>query len=795
MPKLHCAHCQGEFDESLMIFDKDGRGFCCVGCRGVYELLSSQGLEEFYQRLGKQKLSPVLEAGSQNINIEASPSTDQAQKDAIYQKYISTKDGISQVNIIIEGIHCNACIWLIEKLLNNLDGILEISLNASSHKAYLEFNPQKTSLSAVFELLQSAGYRPSVFDASSYEKSQQGKRREFYSRLLVGLFGTMNIMWIAIAKYSGYFSGMDEATKSLLEFAEFVLATPVLFYTGSGFFAGLRLAIKQRHASMDSLVAVGASVSYCYSIYAMLTRSAETYFDSVAMIICFVFIGKFLEAISKKTAYDAVDLLFARVGDSVRVLRNGKQVQIPCDELKPAEQVIVRPGEMALVDGKCISGRANFDVSSITGEPLPISVGVGERVPSGGIALDASVVYEASTSFSAGVLGQMLSLLRSLSSQKPKIELLANRIAGRFSLSIITLALGTFCFYAFTSDTAKALVVGVSVLIIACPCALSLATPVASVVAVGTALKRGILFRHSSIIEALASCDTVVFDKTGTLSSGVLEIVAVDKFKGYDETIIVSLCQSSNHPISQAVFKHLKHVKPAKLNDIQELAGLGIKASLGGSKIVAGSARLMQEYGIKLKKQGGFCVAINGSLVAQFWLRDSLRKDAKKCVDSLKKLGLDVQILSGDSYENVADIAQKLGIDNYSWGCLPKDKFDKIIALQKAKKQVLMIGDGINDSAALKAANVSVAMGSGADVSLKSSDLVLLSDELEKVVYGLKLARDCMKTIRQNLGFCFVYNAICVPLAMAGLVIPLFAAIAMSLSSIVVVLNSLRLKR
>ncbi|BCX80062.1 heavy metal translocating P-type ATPase [Campylobacter sp. 19-13652] len=827
MSMLKCSHCQQKFDKNAMI--KSGSEyFCCTGCESVWQLLHLSGLEEFYDRLGDNELNPAKDVKSDKFSFlnsnksQAINTTDDkistdcptlsdikviADKldselldiqefETTYAKYIRVKDKAHEISLVIEGISCSACVWLLEKLLTLKDGILEISINSTNQKANIVFDPQSISLSYIINLISRVGYKAMPFDAASYEERTQKKRREFYSRLLVGLFGLMNIMWIAVAQYSGYFSGMSESIRLILNFAEFILATPVLFYTGSGFFAGLRASILGRHANMDALVASGALSTYIYSVYAMLTRSGEVYFDSVAMIITFVFIGKFFESTSKKSATDAFDTLLARLPSTVMVKRGEGFISVNADSVSSGEIIRLCAGDMALLDGVCKSGEASFDTSMITGESLPAFVEAGGEILSGSICINGNVLYRCTQSAKNSLIGRLLDVLWHNLSKKPRIEELANKISSGFSLAIIGLAVLTFVYYLFSSSFSYALIIGVSVIVIACPCALSLATPVSTVVALSIGFKNGILFRYASIIEALCECDTVVFDKTGTLTTKELKVSSFSYFAPFDEGILLSITQASTHPVSVAIAGYLKAkgVMPKDVCGVRELAGRGVMAYYKEREIAGGSSRLMRELGISLcSGSSGYYFAIDGVVLASFELSSALRDEAKDSVRALFDMGLDVMVLSGDTKASVAKSAQELGISSFKSCCLPEDKASEISRLKEAGRRVLMVGDGINDALALSEAHVAVAMSTGADVSLNTSDVILLNDSLKALVFAVRLARASMRKVRINLGFCFVYNALSIPLAMTGYVVPLVAAVSMSLSSLVVVLNSLSL--
>lgn len=814
MSKTKCAHCQLKFDTDSMIRgDNNAKGlhFCCNGCASVWNILHTNGFDEFYSRLGKNHLSPIKSLNTKYNDYELNQSNEEkhSNPDKFYDKFITRNKNIAQINLIIDGIHCSACIWLNEKALVSIPGVLEVTINSSNNKACILFDESITSVSEIIKLISSIGYTAYPFDAKMSARRLDAKRREFYSRLLVGIFCLMNIMWIAIAQYQGYFSGMDSSLRAILNFAEFVLATPVIFYTGSSFFAGFKVAIFHRKANMDSLIATGASLTYFYSVYAMLTRSAEVYFDSVAMIITFVFIGKYLELLSKKSASDTVDSLSASVQEKVNVLRDGMEISLLPSEVCIGDVMVLRAGDMVLLDGQIVKGDASFDVSSLSGEVLPIYASSGDKIQSGSICLDGVVEIKAKTNFANSLLCQIISILNSATAHKPKIEQTANKIASKFSFVVLSIAILGFLYYFYYHDFETALLIAISVIVISCPCALSLATPMATLVSLGIGLKRGIIFKSSSIIESLSKCDFVVFDKTGTLSNADLKVINVNKFADFDPSLIFSLAGASKHPISQAISKHYlqNDVKSMVIDSVTEVAAKGLIGSCNGHRLVGGSMKWLIECGIDfcdLKEElkeieslnmSNYFFAIDGICVACFVLADSIRDDAKYSISEVKKMGLDVAILSGDNPALVSCVANELGISKYIGGCLPDQKVDFIKNLNDQGRVVLMVGDGINDAAAMSCASISVCMGSGADISLDKSDIVLLNDKLSDLIFSIKLSRKTLKVVKENLIFSLCYNAFSVCAALMGYVIPLFAAVSMSLSSLAVVLNSMRLRR
>ena len=798
MSKVKCDHCHLEFDESVMIEDNiDGekKYFCCKGCQGVYHLLRSEGLDSFYEKLGDTKLNPALAKDSEDLQ--------KYDLEGFKKKYIKEReDGLYEIYLIIEGIHCSACVWLNEKVLHQTPGIIEATINYTNNKAKVVWDPDEIKLSQIIQKIRSIGYNAYPYDPKLQEERAVKQRRDYYGRILVGVFATMNIMWIAIAQYVGFFTGMREDIKTILNIAEFVLATPTLFYSGWIYFKGAYYGIKNRFINMDLLVATGASLAYIYSIYAMITLKGEVYFDSVTMIITFVLVGKYLEVLSKKQAVDTLDTLMGTAPTEVTVIKNGEKSLLAVENVEIGDILELKPGEEAVIDGVVISGSALFDESSLTGESEPVLKKKGDRILSGSICIDSVIRYEAVKDFSTSLLSTISSLLEDSISKKPKIEQLANTVSGYFSVTILTIAVLTFIgWYFLIGDFEKALIVSISVIVIACPCALGLATPMATLLGISTAAKRGILFKEAALIETMAKSDTLVLDKTGTITKGKPSVVLFEKFEDFDFNILYSLLLSSNHPISVGVIEYLKerfeNLKELPIENIKSIQAKGIEGFFEGKKIIAGNLQLLKDNGIDFEIESENSVllfAMDGKVKALFELRDEIKEKAFEAVSKIKDMGIEVVMLTGDNEKSAKRVAKEVGIDKFYAKLLPQDKLYYIEKFHKEGKIVVMAGDGINDSLALSCSDIAIAMGSGADIAVSVSDVVLLDEKIENIYFAYKIAKRAFKTVKENLTLSVVYNVFAVPLAVLGFVNPLVAALSMSLSSLLVVGNSFRIK-
>ena len=790
--KLLCSHCHLEFSEEVLIVDQT-HYFCCKGCQGVFHLLSDEGLDSFYDKTANIKLSAPTTQYENSKNFNAP---------AFYDKFVKlNSDGTSSVSLIIEGIHCSACIWLNEKALNKMDGIIEADINFTNNKANIVWLDELLKLSDIVDMIRAVGYNAYPYDASLQEVHANNERKDYYLRMAVAIFASMNIMWIAVAQYAGFFSGMTQEIKTILNIAEGVLATPVLFYSGWIFFRGSFYGLKNKIVNMDLLVATGASLTYVYSIYITITEHGEAYFDSVSMIITFILIGKFLEVISKKNAADSLDIIGRHLPSEVNVLKDNKISSYKLEDVKIDDIIIVSSGERILLDGEILKGEGSFNESNLTGESVPVYKVVGESVISGTLSIDADINFRVSHDFEHSTLSNLVSLLENAISKKPKIEILANKLSEHFSSLVLVLAIVTFFVWWFWPHSfEESLMVGVSVIIIACPCALGLATPVATLVGLNLGAKKGILFKESQQLETMAKATTLLVDKTGTLTLGKPDVLRESIFDDFDKRLLYSLVKGSNHPISQGIFRFLKQENEPEeviFDSFNQVAARGICAEYNNIKILGGNLQFMLDYGISsdlTSEHNLFFLAINKKIVAIYELGDTIKEGAISLVESLKRQDIETIMLTGDHEKSAQKVAKFIGINNVHAHLSPEDKLSFVQDLQKKGKVIVMVGDGVNDILALGAADISIAMGSGSEIAIDVGDVILLNDSLTSLLFAFKISSTTFSLIKQNFGISLVYNAVTIPLAMAGYIIPLIAALSMSLSSLLVVGNSLRIK-
>lgn len=805
MSKIVCNHCHLSFDSSVMIKEND-LNFCCGGCQSVYHILKDENLDSFYEKLGNKSIKAPLQISNDDLSKFDSQN--------FLDNYTSkTKDGFTQIDLILEGIHCAACIWLNEKILYDTKGVIEANINFTTNKARVVFNIDILKLSDIIKKIRTIGYNAYAYDSSVADVQAKKAKQDYFVRMMVAVVCTMNIMMLSVAKYTGFFTGMSNEVKDMIHFAEFILTTPVLFYSGFVFYKGAYYGVKNRMVNMDLLVSTGASLTYLYSLSVMLGAKGESYFDSVAMIITFVLVGKYLEVIGKKSAVDTLDKIKSTLPLEAVVIENGKKETRALNSIKVGDIIELKIGEKVPVDGKIVFGSASFDESSLTGESTPVYKKQDDIIYSGTAILDSLIHFEVTKDFKNSTFSSIVTLLEDSLNSKPKIQTLANKLSRGFSLTILTIAFVTFLVWYYfgldlgfyfenTNQFERSFITAVSVVVIACPCALALATPMASLVGISQLAKKSLLLKEAKYIETIANANIVVFDKTGTLTKGELKVENSQIFSE-DKNILnllYSLLDSSNHPVSLAVKKYLEKnysLEKLILEDVKNIEAKGLSAKYKDLSLLGGNIELQKEFGIDIDFttfRTIYSFSVDKKIVAIFELSDEIKDDAKELIDYLKSKNIKSVMLTGDNGFVAKEVANEIKIDEFYFNQTPQNKADFIKKLKEDGKIVVMVGDGVNDSVALASSDVAIAMGNSADVSMLVSDIVILNSKLKALEDTFKISKKTYKHIKQNLAFSLIYNSVTIPLAMAGYVIPLVAALSMSLSSLVVIFNSLRIK-
>ncbi len=810
MSQVKCNHCHLSFDDEIMIKEEE-LNFCCKGCQGVYHLLKSDGLDSFYDKLGNKTITPPLNLDADDISKFDTPS--------FMDNYTTiNKDGFYEIDLIIEGIHCAACVWLNEKILHDTKGLIEANINFTTNKAKVIWDGDELKLSDIILRVRSIGYNAYAYDSSIADEKATKAKREYFIKMMVAVIASMNIMMLSVAKYTGFFTGITPEVMHMIHIGEFLLATPVLFYSGWVFFKGAYFGLKNKILNMDFLVSSGALLTYIYSLFILFGGKGESYFDSVAMIITFVLVGKYLEVIGKKSAVDTLDKIKSSLPLEAVVVDGENKRQVALNSINIGDIVEIKTGEKVPVDGIIIKGEGTFDEASLTGESVPIFKKVGDTVYSGTINSNNLIHFEVTKDFKNSTFSSIVTLLEDSLNSKPEIQDKANEYSKGFTLTILTLSLLTFIVWYFfgldlgfdyegTNHFEKSFIVAISVIVIACPCALALATPIASLIGISELAKKGLLFKEAKFIESLAKVNTVVFDKTGTLTKGELSVKKALVFNENSDklNLLYSLLDTSTHPISKSVKKYLLEkydLQLQKLNNIKNIDAKGMSAEFINTngkvaKLLGGNLELMLEENIKYDltiENSVYIFAIDNEVIASFELVDEVKDYAKDLIKYLQDKNIEVIMLTGDNQQVASKVSSSLNIKKYLSKQTPISKAEYIKKLKTDGKIVVMVGDGVNDSVALSNSDVAIAMGTSADISMEVSDIVLLNSSLPSLKDAFEISSRTYKFIKQNLAISLVYNLITIPFAMFGYVIPLVAALSMSLSSLIVVLNSLRIK-
>jgi Cu2+-exporting ATPase len=713
-------------------------------------------------------------------------------------------------HLLVEGIHCAACVWLIERGMMRTPGVLSASVNLAGKRLHLRWDNSRVNLSKLINLLIKIGYSGVPYDPEAAEGSMKRTNRAMLFRLFFAAFAMMNLNLIAIALYSGADRGQFV---SFFHWMAFSLATPALLYSGYPFFKGAWSGLRNASLTMDLPIAIGLTVTYSYSLYVTLTGVGQVYFDTVTNLTFVILIGRYLEGMFRHQAVAATNRLMDLQPRVATVLNHGVEKITSVRAVKVGELVLVKPGSNIPMDGFVREGSSSVDESMLSGESMHVKKHLGDRVAAGTLNGSGALVVEVQASSVDSTLSKIIRLVEEAQSSKAPIQRLSDSIVPWFVL--VTLVLASITFYIWSDNFEMALMAATSVLIITCPCALGMATPMSIAVASGLGAKHGILVKNGVVLETLSKVTHFVFDKTGTLTEGKMRVDQVIVAQGQDEAAALALAAAverySEHSVARAVVaaaetRELSY-RSLPVQGFHATAGAGVEAMVEGRRVLLGTAEWLARNNVTaqpalmlslddLEAQAKTCVhlAVDGLHIAVLVLGDTLRADAQALINTLRANGIGMTLLSGDRRLVAEAIARRLGGMEVIAEVLPQDKDRVIQQLQQRGECVAMVGDGVNDAPALIRADVGIALGSGTDVSVESADIVLMRNELDKVRLATLLSRRTLLTIKQNIGLSFVYNSIMVPLAIMGHVTPLVAAITMPVSSLLVIGNAARIR-
>ena len=808
-------------DSSFLKLDLPISGMSCASCANTIEktLQGEAGVQKASVNFANQKAHVVYD-----VNQIDAAKLAQSVKSVGYQV------GSNDVELAIKGMSCASCVNRVESALKQMPGILKASVNLSTERASVSYVPELVNFENLAAAVKDSGYEATLISGTEPEDFERKEREKNYKKL----FGKM--VFSAIFSIIILFGSMAEIFTFLKSIPEqvrwillFILTTPVLIYSGSQFYIGAWKALKHRAADMNTLIAIGTGAAYIYSVVATFfpaflpDNMRNIYFDTTAIIITLILLGRVLEARAKGRTSEAIKKLMGLQAKTASVIRNGKEIDLPIEQVLVGDIIVVRPGEKIAVDGKIVKGSSSVDESMITGESIPVEKNVGDEVIGATINKTGSFQFKTTKVGKDTALAQIIKMVQDAQGSKAPIQRLADIIAGIFVPIVIAIAILAFVvWFDFGPQPALtyALITFVTVLIIACPCALGLATPTSIMVGTGKGAENGILIKGGEALETAHKIQAIILDKTGTITNGEPKVTDVLVFNEFDKNDILSLAASaergSEHPLGEAIYKSAeeKGLTISESTKFKAIPGHGVEALVNNVKVQLGNLKLMQEQNIRtdsvkdqlvnLADQGKtpMFVAFDNKLVGIIAVADTLKEDSEKAIQTLHRLGLEVVMMTGDNKRTAEAIAKLVNVDRIFADVLPEEKANHVKKLQSEGKIVAMVGDGINDAPALAQADVGIAIGTGTDVAMEASDITLIKGSLTSVAHAIQLSKATMRNIKQNLFGSFIYNTLGIPVAAGvlypfiGLLLsPIIASAAMAASSVTVVSNALRLKR
>ncbi len=814
--KSICFHCNEPIPSSVDLslnWQNQSRDFCCIGCKSVAEAIIENKLDDYYKFRTEVSVKPDDLIPQQLRDIEL---LDDAK---VQQSFTQTENSSVSTELGVEGITCAACSWLIESRLQREPGIEKILVNPVTRRISLKWNQNKTPLSHIIKILKSLGYKAYPFRQNKFEQQIKQENRSYLIRLGIAGLGMMQVMMFAVGLYLSDGQDIDPAQQQFLHWISALIATPVVFYSGFSFFRNAYYGLKAKHLNMDVPVAIALVMAYTASMWATVTHSGQVYFDSVSMFVFFLLTGRYLEhrvrlkaCLNSQAQRQTLPLSVTKKRDD-----NSHQQTIPLHQVNPKDVLVVASGETLPTDGKLASSYAKVNESLLTGESVAVDKYHGDQLLAGSINEGQLLELEVTEVGDNTYFSALNNMSERALANKPHLSKLADKLAHWFVMGILLLV--TVVYFAWNSiDPSQSFWIALSVLVVSCPCALSLATPTAVTSASQALAKLGLLLIKPDSLEALAKIDTVAFDKTGTLTEGKPVLTHTDILinakqaeelfaDAWPQTLeaqtrwvldrVTELERNQHHPIALA-FKH-RQVQQKMLSNIEAIQGQGIKANYKGLLFKLGKLDFVLSNRNHISQNEALdgtqvWLSYDDYLIAHFVINDAIKTDAKELIANLESEKYATLMLSGDHAHQVQTVAQQLKLQKWFAACLPQEKSDLITKLQQKGHHVLMVGDGLNDSVVLAAADVGIAINTATDLTQSKADGVLTSHKIQVIFNALMLARKTQKIIKQNLFWALSYNLIAIPFAALGFVPPWLAAIGMTLSSLVVLLNAQRLK-
>jgi P-type Cu2+ transporter len=801
---IDCYHCGLPVPSGInyaTVVMEQPRAMCCPGCQAVAEAIVANGLEDYYRYRTEmpKNVEALVPDALKELLLYDHPE--------VQKSFVSlSSDALKEASLILEGITCAACIWLNERHLKQLPGIVEVSINYTSHRARVTWDESQIKLSDILMEIRKLGYHAHPFSAQQQEAMRLKQRKADFRRLAVAGLSAGQVMMIAVALYAGPSQGLEYATAQMLRWFSLVLSIPAMLYAAWPFYTVAWRGIRSGRLGMDVPISLGLITGFIGSIWATFQGVGEVYYDTLTMLIFFLLATRFLERNAREKSVESAENLLRLVPAVAHRINPDQSVDlVPLIDLKIGDIILAKPGETIAADGVVVEGESSADESLLTGESHPLPKTVDSQLYAGSINFESPLKIRVSAIGQDTVIASISRLLDRAQAEKPRLTELADKIAAYFTYALLfSVVLIAWVWAHF--DAGRILEIVLTVLVVSCPCALSLAAPAAFAASGSHLVKRGVLLTRGHALEALAKVTHVVFDKTGTLTAGrpvlqrTIALAEVDSIECL--RIAASLEQHSEHPFARSFIDALRQqaLPLYPLQNANNQPGQGVMGELNGKTYYLGNAKIHPTLGpqpdISEVPQGATVLWLSdGSrYLAAFIMADTLREHAQDLVQALQKKGLMVSILSGDAESTVADYAAQLGISSWQATASPEDKLRAIEALQQRGEVIVMVGDGINDAPVLAKAQVSIAMGSGTQMARASGDIVLLSEHLLEIDHAIETSRFTRSVVRQNFAWALGYNSLALPFAATGLLSPWMAAIGMSVSSLIVVLNALRLR-
>jgi Cu2+-exporting ATPase len=772
---------------------------CCHGCQAVAQAIVDAGLPDFYKH--RTSHAPT----GQELVPEFIQQTTVYDNPAIQKRFVRYEDEhIREAALILEGITCAACVWLNERHLRTLPGVIDVQVNYSTHRARVRWDESRIHLSDILQAVSRIGYIAHPYDPARQQEVLDRERKQHLRRIgVAGVLG-MQVMMLSIALYAGAWYGMEPEFKLLFYWINFILTAPILLYAAQPFFKSAWRDVRHGQAGMDVPVTLGISLAFIGSLWTTLSGNhGHVYYDSIAMFVFFLLTGRYFELVARQRSAQAAESLVHLVPSmATRLGAEGEELVLVAD-LVVGDRVLIRPGENIPADGTILEGYSSVDESLLTGESYPLTKKPGQPLIAGTVNIDNPLKMQVDKIGADTVLSHILRLLERAQTEKPALTQLADRVASWFVLGVLLLALGVAVYWWHVNPEAW-LAITLSVLVVTCPCALSLATPTAITAATSTLTRAGLLTTRGHALESLARATHFVFDKTGTLTDGRLRLLDTHTFADFSPAdclqYAVALERQSEHPIARALIEACSK-EGMSATKVTNYPGAGMQGEIAGKRYFVGTpafistqTRLKVEH---LQSEGKTLVLFADvhRVYCAFLFADEIRAGAGELVQSLQQQGKSVSLLSGDHALAAQRVAKAVGIEEVGYALSPADKLQAVKSLQEKGEIVAMIGDGVNDAPVLAQAQVSIAMGGGTQVARASADMILLTEQLPNLLIGINTARQTLKIIRQNVAWAIGYNLLALPAAAVGWVAPWMAAIGMSFSSLLVVANALRLVR